>query len=67
MSHINEKLGLKPAGQRSMMKLPDNRALRAVLTAAQCPACQHRGARISKTQPGSFWCPWCAHLWVPVP
>jgi hypothetical protein len=63
MSHINEKLGLKPAGQRSMMKLPADRALRNRITAAQCPQCQQRGARPKPHHPGWVFCSWCAHTW----
>jgi hypothetical protein len=69
MTSINSKLGLKAAGQRSMMKLPDDRALRSKLTAAVCPApaCGQRGARLSrlKGQEGWFTCSWCNHAWNP--
>jgi len=65
MSKINEKLGLKPAGKRSMMKLPEDRALRSALTAAKCPKCERRGALLSKTSSGDFFCSWCAHSWTP--
>lgn len=65
MTTINEKLGFKRAGKRSMMKLPKNRAAAAVITSATCPACQRTGARASKTQPGSLYCTWCNHLWEP--
>lgn len=65
MSHINEKLGLKPAGKRAFMKLPDDRALRSRLTSAKCPQCDCTGARLSqlKTRNGWFVCSWCAHAW----
>lgn len=65
MSHINDKLGLKPAGKRSMMKLPTDRALRTRLTSAQCPQCGQRGARLSKVRAGWFACSWCPHSWWP--
>lgn len=65
MTHINEKMGLKPAGKRSMMKLPDDRAMRSRLTAAKCPACSQRGANLSRLQPGAFTCTWCSHTWIP--
>ena len=67
MSRINEKLGLKPAGKRSMMKLPDDRALRVALTSAKCPKCDRRGARLcqSKGSEGNFWCSHCGHEWTP--
>lgn len=65
MSRINEKLGIKPAGQRSMMKLPPDRAARAALTAAKCPSCGRTGARESKTQPGAYYCTWCNTIWQP--
>lgn len=63
MSTINGKLGIRPAGKRSMMKLPDDRALRAKVTAAQCPACARTGARLSQTKPGWLVCSWCAQMW----
>jgi ribosomal protein L37AE/L43A len=64
MSRINEKMGFKPAGQRSMMKLPKNLAERNRITSAQCPECQRRGARPSKTK-GAGWayCPHCNAIW----
>lgn len=65
MSKINEKLGLKRPGKRSMMKLPDDRVTRAQLTAALCPACHYRGANLSRLQPGAFNCTWCSHTWFP--
>jgi ribosomal protein L37AE/L43A len=65
MSRINEKLGIKPAGQRAMMQLPDDRALRRRLTAAICPQCGERGARLSRVVAGDFWCSWCGHRWTP--
>lgn len=43
MTSINSKLGFKPAGKRSMMKLPDDRAAAADLTGARCPACHATG------------------------
>lgn len=65
MSHINQKLGLKPAGQRSMMKLPTDRALRNRVTAAQCPKCHQRRAHLSKVHghAGDLVCEWCGHVW----
>ena len=63
MSRINEKLGLKPAGQRSMMKLPADRALRVRITSARCPACQRTGAHCSRQCPGWLVCGWCAETW----
>ena len=66
MSRINEKLGLKPAGKRAMMNLPENRAKAAVITSAQCPACEARGqTRASQLSPGYLWCPICNHHWKP--
>ncbi len=61
MSHINEKLGLKPAGQRAMMKFHKalTRAEIARITSARCPSCQRTGARQSRTKPGALYCPWC--------
>jgi len=59
MTSINSKMGLKPAGKRSMMKLPPNRAEAAKITSAVCPECQHTGARASKTKPGWLYCTWC--------
>jgi len=63
MSTINEKLGLKRAGKRPMMKLPPNKIEAAKITSARCPICQHTGARPSKTQPGALYCTWCNHIW----
>jgi hypothetical protein len=65
MTSINSKMGLKPAGQRDMMKLPKDRAAAAAITSAKCPACQHTGARASKTQPGALYCTWCNTIWQP--
>lgn len=67
MSRINEKMGLKPAGRRTMMKLPPDRALRTRLTSAQCPSCQQRGAILSRVAGtvGWFTCSWCNHHWDP--
>lgn len=64
MSTINGKLGLRPAGKRSMMKLPTNRAEAAKITSAICPECARTGARPSKTK-GAGWvyCPHCNHIW----
>jgi hypothetical protein len=66
MSRINEKMGFKPAGKRSMMKLPSDRELRARVTSARCPSCDRTGARVSRTQPGHLWCSWCSTTW-PLP
>jgi hypothetical protein len=66
MTSINEKLGLKPAGKRAMMKLPQDLTLRAAITAAICPACARRGARLSALVEGELWCSWCGHHW-PLP
>lgn len=67
MSLINEKLGLRKAGKRSMMKLPDDRELRNRLTAAICPACERNGASLSKLRgrEGWFVCSWCYEAWNP--
>lgn len=65
MSSINGKLGLRPAGKRSMMKLPTDRETRSRLTAAVCPSCGRRGANLSRLQPGAFVCTWCSHTWTP--
>jgi hypothetical protein len=65
MSSINEKLGIRPAGVRAMMKLPPTRDARSRLTAAQCPSCKNRGARESRRRPGWYWCSWCAATWDP--
>jgi predicted RNA-binding Zn-ribbon protein involved in translation (DUF1610 family) len=65
VTSINRKMGLKPAGKRSMMKLPTSTDLRTRLTSAKCPACTQTGMRLSKTQPGKFYCPWCNTIWEP--
>ena len=65
MSSINEKLGLKPAGKRSFMRLPKSRSQATALTAAQCPVCRQRGLReaVFHGQLKRF-CSWCAHSWI---
>lgn len=64
MSTINGKLGLKAAGKRAMMKhLPNDRATRAKVTAAKCPACERTGAHLSHAKPGWLVCGWCAETW----
>jgi hypothetical protein len=65
MTSINDKLGIKRAGPRAMMKsLPTNRAAAAAITRATCPSCQRTGARPSKTKgPGWLYCTWCNTVW----
>ena len=63
MSHINDKMGFKPAGKRSMMKLPTDRALRNRVTSAKCPQCDRTGARLSRLLKGWLVCGWCNHTW----
>jgi ribosomal protein L37AE/L43A len=63
MSKINEKLGLRTAGRRPMMKLPADRELRNKLTAARCPNCTRTGAILMQSKPGWFMCSWCAWTW----
>lgn len=63
MSTINGKLGLKPAGKRSMMKLPTDPRVRSAVTSAVCPQCRRRGANLWKTQDNSLFCPHCSHIW----
>ncbi len=66
MTTINDKLGLKRAGKRSMMKsLPKDRASAAAVTSAECPACHQVGkAKISKTKgEGWLFCTWCNHVY----
>jgi hypothetical protein len=64
MTTINSKMGMKPAGKRSMMKLPTDRELRNRITSAICPECQRTGQRPSKTRgPGWLYCPGCNHIW----
>jgi ribosomal protein L37AE/L43A len=67
MTSINEKLGLKRAGKRWMMKLPKNLAERAALTSAQCPVCHERGIAEYVTGTGvtKWLCTWCAHTFTP--
>jgi len=66
MTSINEKLGLKRAGKRAMMKLPKTLSERAALTRAQCPACAQRGV-MEFTAHGIVkrLCTWCSHTWEP--
>ncbi len=64
MTSINDKLGIKRAGKRAMMKLPKNRAAAAAITSAKCPTCARTGARESKTKgPGWLYCTWCNTVW----
>ena len=63
MVSINQKLGLKPAGRRAMMKLPANKTEAAKLTAAVCPACRQRGAQLSALHVGELFCTWCGGHW----
>lgn len=63
MTSINEKMGLKRAGKRAMMKLPTDLALRAKVTSAVCPLCHRTGATLSRVQPGALWCTHCSHTW----
>jgi hypothetical protein len=65
MTSINDKLGLKRAGVRDMMKLPTDREERVALTAAKCPHCGNRGARASRMTPGWCFCSWCGRRWDP--
>ena len=65
MTSINSKLGLKPAGRRSMMKLPTDRVKAARLTAEKCPSCGNHGASLSRLRAGWFRCTWCQHAWNP--
>jgi DNA-directed RNA polymerase subunit M/transcription elongation factor TFIIS len=67
MSRINDKLGLRPAATRSMMKLPSDRELRARLTSAKCPQCDSRGAILcaERGRTGDFTCTRCYHVWTP--
>jgi hypothetical protein len=64
VSSINSKLGLKPAGKRNMMKLPDDARTRSAVTSAVCPNCTRRGANLSKTEATPhLFCTHCAHIW----
>ena len=66
MSHINQKLGLRAAGKRPMMKnLPEDRALRNRVTSAKCPSCDRTGAHLSRLRGQEGWlvCSWCNHTW----
>lgn len=64
MTHINEKMGLRPAGRRSMMKLPKRREDAVRITSAKCPTCQRTGALPLKAKgPGWVFCSWCNTSW----
>lgn len=65
MSSINAKLGIRPGGKRSMMKLPRDKELRLMVTAAVCPRCDRRAARVSSTTPNALYCTVCHHIWEP--
>ena len=67
MVRINAKLGLRPAGKRSIMKLPHDRALRNKVTSATCPNCLRQGvARLSRIHTDTLRCDVCNQEW-PVP
>ena len=68
MTSINEKMGLKRAGKRAMMKLPKSLHERAALTATQCPDCGARGV-MEFTAHGIVKriCTRCSHTWEPSP
>lgn len=61
MTNINDKLGLRPAGKRSMMKLPKDRVLRNRVTSAVCPQCHRTGAQLSRLKVATLFCTWCYH------
>lgn len=64
MVKINEQLGLRPAGKRSMMKLPKNRAEAAALTSSQCPSCSSFGIRECSVKGiRTRLCPRCGYTW----
>ncbi len=66
MTSINDKLGFKRAGKRSMMKLPTDKTARNALTAAQCPQCANRGVKESTVHGRRLrTCSWCGHGWEP--
>ena len=64
MTSINEKMGLRRAGKRAMMKLPKRRADAVALTSATCPLCGQYGVRefVLHGQQRRA-CSWCAHTW----
>jgi transcription elongation factor Elf1 len=65
MTSINDKLGIKRAGKRAMMKLPTNRSEAVLITSAQCPSCGRRGqATASKLKAGHYWCRWCSATYL---
>ena len=63
MSRINEKMGFKPAGKRSMMKLPPTLKERIKITSACCPECHRYQARPVPRKPGWVFCFFCNHTW----
>jgi len=64
MTTINEKMGLRRAGKRRMMKLPRNLEARNNLTSAQCPKCGRRGLSEYTTRGvQTRSCTWCHHQW----
>lgn len=64
MTSINQKMGFKPAGKRSMMKLPADKNERIALTAAQCPDCGQRGVIENKIHGRMMRaCGWCGNVW----
>lgn len=64
MSHINEKMGMKPAGKRRQMKLPTSRAEAARLTSTVCPNCPHRWiVNFAPFGVPMQMCAWCSTSW----
>jgi len=65
MSTINQKLGLRRASKRHMMRLPKTLHERTALTSAQCPECSRRGV-IENVIHGrrQRCCTWCGHTWA---
>jgi hypothetical protein len=57
MSHINEKLGLRPAGARARLN---------ALSGVACPRCPHHDVSSNIVHRELWWrCGWCSHGWHP--
>lgn len=57
MSHINQKLGLKPAGTRARLN---------ALSGVRCQVCPHVDVIANVINGVQLWmCGWCSHSWTP--
>lgn len=65
MSRINEKLGLRRAGKRAVMKDAGKTAAAAAITSKQCPKCGHRWILHNVAKQRTL-CAWCGRFDPPI-